>query len=171
MYFSAIVKISIQIFFSRSVGASHVGGVRAKSTKILAFKGIAQHDESGGRASGSKIPKNSVKLSYLPKENEETVAESSKGNDVALPYASETNQTIAGSPAIHKLFKKWLKMLLTQSPNQVVDEGLTEGPPPTEMSEESHVEIHNRGRGEFLKSVWCQFWDLDATIKLPLLIL
>lgn len=156
------------IFFS--VGTPRFSGVKVKPVKISAFKGSARNDESGGRASGSKIAKNSVKLSYIPKESEETVTESSKAHNVPLSYASETNETIAGSPAIHKLFKKWLTMLRTQTLSREADEILEEEQPLKEISE-TNIEIQNKGRGEILRTAWGQFWDLDATIKLPFLIL
>ncbi len=134
--------------------------------RISAFKGSAQNDESAGRVSGSKVPKNSVKL----KESEDPITESPKANDIPLSYTSEADQRIASSPAIHKLFKKWLTMLRTQSPSQVEDGILGEELPPTEISE-THNETENKKRGEILKAVWCHFLGLDATIKIPLLIL
>ncbi|KAJ0047736.1 hypothetical protein Pint_15491 [Pistacia integerrima] len=160
---------SLKCNFSLSIGAPRVCGVKVKPVKISAFKGSAQNDESGGRTSGSKISKNSVKLSYIPKESEETVAESSKAHNGPLPYASETKETIAGSPTIQRLFKKWLTMLQTQSPCQEADEVLGERPPPKELSE-TNIETWNMGRSETLKAVWGHFWDLDATVKIPLLI-
>lgn len=137
---------------------------------FTAFKGSAQNDETGGRASGSKIPKKSVKLSYIPKESEETVTESSEAHNVPLSYASKTKESIAGSPAIRKLFKNWLTMLRTQLPSEEVDEVLGEEQPPREMAE-TDIEIHNKGRGEILKEALAQFWAVDATIKIPLFIL
>lgn len=153
-----------------SVGAPRVVGLKVKCFKISAFKSSAQHDDSGSRGRGSKVAKNSVELSYLPKDGEETTAESPKAHNVPLSYATETDETVAASPAIHKLFKKWLTMLRTQSPNEVVDEVLGEGRPPVKMSE-AQTETQITGRGEILKAVWCHFWCLDATIKIPLLIL
>ncbi|KAK0587663.1 hypothetical protein LWI29_026542 [Acer saccharum] len=97
--------LSLKRNFCLSVGSPNVFGVRVKPVKISAFKGSAQNNESGGRASGSKISKNSIKLSYIPKER---------------------------SPAIHQLFKKWLTMLRTQSPSQVVREDLGEKLPARE---------------------------------------
>ncbi|KAL5813839.1 hypothetical protein ACOSQ3_024611 [Xanthoceras sorbifolium] len=161
--------LSLKRNFCLGVGAPHVCGVKVKPVKISAFKGSAQNDESGGGASGSKISKNSVKLSYIPKESEETITESSKSHNDPPQYTSKTNETIAGSPAIHKLFKKWLTMLRTQSPSQVVSEDLVEELPAREMPE-THIEIQNKGRVDVLRAVWCQFWDLEATIKIPLLI-
>lgn len=157
--------------FCLSVGTLRKCGVKVKSVKIsfTAFKGNSQNDEAGGRASGSKIPKNSVKLSYIPNESEETVTESSEAHNVPLSYASKTNESIAGSPAIRKLFKKWLTMLRTQLPSEEVDEVLGEEQPPSEIAE-TNIEVHNKGRGEILKEALGQFWAVDATIKIPLLI-
>ncbi|XP_044477594.1 uncharacterized protein LOC123204853 isoform X2 [Mangifera indica] len=160
---------SLKCNFSLSIGAPRVCGVKVKPVKISAFKGRAQNDESGGRGSGSKIHKNPVKLSYIPKESEETVAESAKAHNVPLPYASETKETISGSPAIQRLFKKWLTMLQTQSPCQEIDEVLGERSPPKAESG-TKFEVQNRGRGETLKADWSHFWNLDATVKIPLLI-
>jgi hypothetical protein len=148
-----------------SVGAPCIRATKRKSLRISAFKGSAQNDESAGRVSGSKVPKNSVKL----KESEDPITESPKANDIPLSYTSEADQRIASSPAIHKLFKKWLTMLRTQSPSQVEDGILGEELPPTEISE-THNETENKKRGEILKAVWCHFLGLDATIKIPLLI-
>ncbi|XP_034909153.1 uncharacterized protein [Populus alba] len=53
-------------------------GPKVKLLRISAFKGSAQNDESGGRTNGSKVSKNYVKLSYVPKENGETIISSSK---------------------------------------------------------------------------------------------
>ncbi|KAM3703931.1 hypothetical protein ACJW30_04G137000 [Castanea mollissima] len=156
-----LLKYNIRL----SVGASRIRGTKLKSLRISSFKGSAQNGESAGRVNGSKVPKNSVKL----KESEDTITESPKANDIPLSYASEANQSIASSPAIHKLFKKWLTMLRTQSPSQVEDGILGEELPPTEISE-THHGTEKKERGEILKAVWCHFLGLDATIKIPLLI-
>ncbi|KAM7272676.1 hypothetical protein ACFE04_027339 [Oxalis oulophora] len=108
--------LSLKHNFSLSIGASGTHGLKVKHFKISAFKGSAKSDESAGRANGSKVPKNSVSLSYVPKESEEAVTE----------YTSETNENVTGSPAIQKLFKKWLTMLRTQLPSLVVDNVLEE---------------------------------------------
>lgn len=153
-----------------SVGA-FVHGSKVKPLKISAFKGSAQNDDSGGRANGSKVSKNSVKLSYAPEESEETIMESPKVHSIPVSYAPEANKGITGSPAIHKLFKKWLNMLRTQSPNQVVDEILGEGLPPKEELPQTQNTTQNMERGQTLKVVWARFLGLDATIKIPLLML
>lgn len=133
--------------------------------RVSAFKGIAQNDESAGRANGSRVPKNSVKL----KDSEDT-ADSPKANDIPLSYTSEAEESIASSPAIHNLFIKFLTMLRTQSPRQVVNGVFGEEPPLREISETQHG-IQNKERGEILRRAWCYFIGLDATIKIPLLIL
>ncbi|KAG2675933.1 hypothetical protein I3760_12G028400 [Carya illinoinensis] len=56
-----------------SVGAS-CKREKLKPSRISAFKGSAQNNESAGRASGSKVPENSVKL----KGSEDPVTESPK---------------------------------------------------------------------------------------------
>ncbi|KAH7510616.1 hypothetical protein FEM48_ZijujUnG0107900 [Ziziphus jujuba var. spinosa] len=147
-----------------SVGTSCMCGLKPRTLRILAFKGSAQ-GESGGRACGPKVSKKSVKL----KENEDTVTESPKTNEVPIAYASEANESIASSPAIHGLFKKWLAILRTQSSSQMVDGILGEEPPPREISEMEHV-TQDKGRSEILKAVWRHCLSLDATIKIPLMI-
>uniref|UniRef100_A0A5B7AHH6 Embryo defective 2759 n=2 Tax=Davidia involucrata TaxID=16924 RepID=A0A5B7AHH6_DAVIN len=151
-----------------SVGAPFVCGPKGKSLRISAFKGSAQNDELGGRSSGSKSAKNSVKLSYIPQESEETLTESPKEQNVPLSYASDSDERIAGSLAIQNLFKNWLALLRTPSPNQVVDE-ILEGPAPKERSEMQNG-TQKKERSVILKAVWCYFLGLDATVKIPLLI-
>ncbi|KDP31068.1 hypothetical protein JCGZ_11444 [Jatropha curcas] len=151
-----------------SVGAC-VNGSRLKLLKIAAFKGSVRNDESGNRANGSKVSKNSVKVSYVPKESGETIMGSPKVHSVPVSYTSEANEGIAGSPVIHKLFKKWLNMLRTQPPSQVVDE-ILEGPPPSEELQQTQSTAQTKGSGEIVEAVWSHFLGLDATIKIPLLI-
>ncbi|XP_021592603.1 uncharacterized protein LOC110600149 isoform X2 [Manihot esculenta] len=141
-----------------------------KFLKISAFKGIAQSEESGNRANGSKVAKSSVKVSYVPKERGEIIKESSKVHSVPVSYTSDGNEGIAGSPAIHKLFKKWLNMLRTNSPIQVADENLGEGPSSSEELQQSQSTAQTKEGGEILKGVWFHFLGLDATLKIPLLI-
>ncbi|KAI5569328.1 hypothetical protein BDE02_12G069800 [Populus trichocarpa] len=143
-------------------------GPKVKLLRISAFKGSAQNDESGGRKNGSKVSKNYVKLSYVPKESGETIINSSKVHTIPVSYTSEANNRIAGSPAINKLFKKWLSMLRTQSPSQVADE-ILEGPPPSEELQQAQNSTQNKERVEIVKLVWCRFLILDATIKIPIL--
>ncbi|KAL3571125.1 hypothetical protein D5086_028374 [Populus alba] len=158
------VKHSLRL----SAGAfSH--GPKVKLLRVSAFKGSAQNDESGGRANGSKVSKKSVKLSYVPKESGETMMDSSKVHSIPVSYTSEANERIAGSPAINKLFKKWLSMLRTQSPSQVADEILEEGPPPREELQQAQNTTQNKERVDIVKSVWYHFLSLDATIKIPIL--
>lgn len=153
-----------------SVGAPRVqGSVIVKPLKISAFKGSAQHDESGGRTSKSKSSKNPVKLSYVPQESEETINNSSELQNVPLSYTSPENESIAGSPAIQKLFKRWLTLLRTQSPEGAVNVILGEQQSLTKISV-SQNGSQNQIRGEILKAVWCSFLGLDATVKIPLLI-
>ncbi|OVA19866.1 hypothetical protein BVC80_233g16 [Macleaya cordata] len=140
-----------------------------KRLKILAFKGNSQNDESGCRAKGSKVPTNSVKLSDVPQKGEETMMESTEIQESPLSYSSREEETIAGSPAIHKLFKKWLMMLRTQSSNQTSEGIFGDGPPQNEISE-SQIGSQEQEKGKILKAVWRYVLAVDATIKIPLLI-
>ncbi|KAG2675930.1 hypothetical protein I3760_12G028400 [Carya illinoinensis] len=139
-----------------SVGAS-CKREKLKPSRISAFKGSAQNNESAGRASGSKVPENSVKL----KGSEDPVTESPKANDVPLSFISEANESIGSSPAIQKLFLKWLTMLHTQSPSQVVD-GVLEEPPISELSKIQQL-TQNKEREKILRAAWYYFLCLDAT--------
>ncbi|EXB93587.1 hypothetical protein L484_014579 [Morus notabilis] len=138
---------------------------KLKALRISAFKGSAQNGEPGGRASGSKTAKNSIKL----KESEGAITESTQANEISLSYTAEANESVGPSPAIHELFKKWLTNLRTQSSGAAVDEILEEEPSPREMSE-TELATKNKERSVILKAVWSHFLGLDATIKIPLLI-
>lgn len=164
------LRLEILRSCSHSVGTSCIRVPKRRPLRISAFKGSAQNDDSGGRANGSKSPKNSVRLSYAPQGNEETIVESSKLQNVPLPFSSQANGTIGGSLAIQNLFKKWLTMLRTQPPSQEVDEILSEKPVVKEVSE-TQKDVQNKDRGEVLKAVWFYFLGMDAVIKIPLLIL
>ncbi|GMQ10038.1 hypothetical protein CsSME_00053197 [Camellia sinensis var. sinensis] len=161
------VVVKTDRFVSLRVGATLLHGPKAKSLRISLFKGRAQNDESGSRVSGWKSAKNSVKLSYV-QGSEETFTESQELQDAPLSYASEADETIAGSVAIQKLFKNWLTLLCTQPSNQVVDEPL-DGPDSGKISVMRNG-VQKKERGEILKAVWCYFWGLDAAVKIPLLI-
>ncbi|XP_030458365.1 uncharacterized protein LOC115678992 isoform X1 [Syzygium oleosum] len=139
---------------------------RVKCLRISSFKGSARNDESSGRANGT-TSKNSVKLSYLPNESDETIVDSPKAQNVPVSYTSEADEGIGGSPAIQRLFRKWLTILRTGSHGQLVDEISGEALPPRGVSEtEKPVEE----RSQLIKALWCHFWGLDATIKVPLMI-
>ncbi|KAF2293298.1 hypothetical protein GH714_040675 [Hevea brasiliensis] len=163
-----MLNTEIELNYFHSVGAC-VHGPKVKFLKISAFKGSAQNKESGNRANGSEVAKNSVNLSYVPKESGETIMESPKFHSVPVSYTSDGNGGIAGSPAIHKLFKKWLNMLRTDSPSQVADEILRE-PPSSEELQQTQNTVQTKEGHEILKPVWFHFLGLDATIKIPLLI-
>lgn len=140
-----------------------------KRLKVLAFKGSSQNDESGYRAKGSKVRRSSVKLSDVPHKGEETVTESPEIQDNPLSCCAGKEETLASSPAIQKLFKKWLMMLRTQSSNQISDGVFGLGPPQSEKAE-SQIRSQEKENGKILKAVGRYFWGLDATIKIPLLI-
>ncbi|KAF8390457.1 hypothetical protein HHK36_024983 [Tetracentron sinense] len=144
-------------------------GPKRKPLKISAFKGSAQNEESGVRSSDIKSTKNSVKLSYVSHEGEETMAGSPQRQNGSLSFASEEGEdTISASPAIQKLFKKWLMMLRTQS-SQATDGVFVEEPPQMKKSV-SQKGSQKQEVGKMLKAACFYFLGLDATIKIPLLI-
>ncbi|MCL7031237.1 hypothetical protein MKW94_006634 [Papaver nudicaule] len=138
-----------------------------KRLKVLAFK--AQNDESGYRAKGSKVHRSSVKLSDVPHKGEEIVMESTELHDTPLSCCAGNEETLGSSPAIQKLFKKWLMMLRTQPSNQTSDGIFGNGAPEGEKVE-SQIASQQQEKGKILKAVGRYFWGLDATIKIPLLI-
>ncbi|MCL7033882.1 hypothetical protein MKW94_017677 [Papaver nudicaule] len=140
-----------------------------KRLKVLAFKGSSQNDESGYRAKGSKVHRSSVKLSDVPHKGEEIVMESTELHDTPLSCCAGKEETLGSSPAIQKLFKKWLMMLRTQPSNQTSDGIFGNGAPEGEKVE-SQITSQQQEKGKILKAVGRYFWGLDATIKIPLLI-
>ncbi|XP_020548451.1 uncharacterized protein LOC105157246 isoform X2 [Sesamum indicum] len=158
--------ISLKCRSYSSVGSSLVLGPKSKSFKISAFKGSSRHDDSGGRANGSKSLKNPVKVSYLQQEGESPL-ESSKVQNVVPASYTAADGTTTRSLAIQNLFKKWLILLRTPPQSQSVGGALDE-PCSTETSEMPNS-MQKQERGEILKSVWCYFLGLDATIKIPFL--
>ncbi|KAK9080512.1 hypothetical protein SSX86_000270 [Deinandra increscens subsp. villosa] len=145
---------------------------KRKSLKISSFKGNVQNDESGGREKGSKSTKNDVKLSYVPKDRSETIADSPKmkNNHATSIPTSNMDETTAGSQAIQQLFKSWLTLLRTpSSQSEIPDETLEEGPSSNEMVE-TGCKIQNSRRSMLLKAVWASFMGLDPAIKIPAMI-
>lgn len=152
-----------------SIAASHTYGLKVKNIGISTFKGSGQNNELRGRTNNAFLSKNTIKVSYVPKDREETMIESSNVHNVPLAYASETSENHLGFPAIQKLFKKWIMILLSQSPHQVMDEVTGVGPPPRDTSE-TQIGTQSNGKSEILKMVWNHFWDMDVTIKIPILL-
>ncbi|CAH1418939.1 unnamed protein product [Lactuca virosa] len=146
---------------------------KRKPLKISSFKGNVQNDESGARENGSKSTKNPVKLSYLPQDRKETLAESPKvKNNHATPTSNMQQETTAGSQAIQQLFKSWLTLLRTpssSSQSQLPNETLEETSE-NEIVETDDKKIQTSGRGVILKTVWRNLLGLDATIKIPAMI-
>ncbi|PNX97394.1 hypothetical protein L195_g020623 [Trifolium pratense] len=130
---------------------------KIKPLRISGFKGIAHNDDSRTRASWLKAPKTSVGLE-----------DSGETHNVSFSYASEAGNNLETSSAFHGLFKKWLKMLRTQSSCQEV-EGFFGKLTPT-VSPEILPMSRGKETSEVLKVAWSYFLALDATIKIPLLI-
>ncbi|XP_022726597.1 uncharacterized protein LOC111282659 isoform X2 [Durio zibethinus] len=155
-----LVTHQMQMAYFCSVGAPHTCGLKAKNIRISAFKGSPQNDESLDRANDASVPKNSIKVSYVAKDGEETMIESSKAHNGLLFYALETSENVVGCPAIQKLFKKWIMILRSQSPSQVMDEALGERPPPRDASE-TQIGTQSNRKSDILKKYsmlpGCQF--------------
>nr|GMD34560.1 Embryo defective 2759 isoform 2 [Ipomoea batatas] len=139
---------------------------KAKVLKILAFKSSSQNNSGG--SSGSKTKKESIKLSIVSQGNEETSVESPRAQNLPISYTSETVDTTSGTLAIQKIFKHWLAILRTPSPDQAIGETV-EGPSSTEAVEPQNL-VQQKERGNILQAVWSYFVGLDATIKINLLI-
>lgn len=102
-------------------------------------------------------------------ENGEVKSKFPKANNVPLSCASEGNENLAVSSGIHKLLKKWHTMLHTLPPNQGEEEIL--GEPPPDVLPNSLQGTQKTVKGQSLKAAWSYFLALDATIKIPFLIL
>ncbi|KAL8465510.1 hypothetical protein ACS0TY_034852 [Phlomoides rotata] len=155
--------VSLKCRSCSSGGASLVLGSKSKVFKVSAFKSGNQHDDSGGRANGSKSLK-TVKVSYLQHESEESSGYTQQ-HLVPAPYSAADEKTTS-SLAIQNLFKNWLMLLRTPSQTQQVEGSPEE--PHVKTSEKSNA-VQKQERGEILKTAWCYFLGLDATIKIPLL--
>lgn len=154
-----------------SLGSPCSGGLKAKSFRVTSFKGGIQNSESGGSEGGKRITNNSVKLSYRSDDDENNVNSSPKAQNTSISYTSEADDSVTGQPAIQKLFKKWLTLLRTQSPVQVVDEALGGEEAPQTTKPETETEIKKTESLQSAKSTfWTLFWSLDVSIKIPLLL-
>lgn len=153
-----------------SHGGLAILSTKEKPLKVSAFKGSAQNDESEGRANGSKLSKSSVRLSYVQEEREKSIEETPVVQKVPFSNTSEEREeTLAGSPAIENLFKKWLVMLRTQTPNHATDNIFKESPGQIEISGCQSQTLQQRAN-VLLKAVLGYFAGLGAAIKIPLMI-
>lgn len=154
-------------FLSRSA-AQHIREAKGKPLQISSFKGNVQTDGAGDASSKPLVHKNSVQISLVQQDREETLTESSTPQDLPVCNASESNQKRSTSQAINRLFTKWLSLLRTEAPGQAGD-NILEGPPQTAHLQEQK-EVKLKERGEVLKVVLSYFLGLDSTITIPLLI-
>ncbi|GFP79900.1 hypothetical protein PHJA_000133400 [Phtheirospermum japonicum] len=163
-------SISLKCRLCSSIGASFVLGPKSKLSKISAFKGSRQYDDTNGIANGTKSLKNDDKVSYSQNRSEESsVVENSnvQNNVVPTRYTASDETTTTRFMAIHDLFKNWLMLLRMPSQTQPVEEVIEE--PSSSIT--SEIQNTKRERcGIMLNAVWCNFLGLDATIKLPLLV-
>ncbi|MCH93958.1 hypothetical protein A2U01_0014912, partial [Trifolium medium] len=143
----------------------HICGSKFRPLTITGFKGRDRNDDSVTRSNEVKIRKTSVKV----EEKREVKSESPKTHNVPLSGASDANESLEESSVIHKLFKKWVTILCSPSSNQGVEESL--GEPPPEVLSKTSQGMQQTEKNQTLKVVWSTFQSLDATIKIPLLIL
>ncbi|CAN0890354.1 hypothetical protein LINGRAHAP2_LOCUS16387 [Linum grandiflorum] len=151
-------RSSMKCYFRSSVGTG-VHGVKARVLRVSSFQGNPKNDDASDRSCGSRGSKNSG----------ETLRELPKAQSLPISCSSEPSEGLAGSPAIHRLFKNWLNMLQSHSSNQVAD-GVLGGPgQPEEVAETQNVALETQPRFVLL-DVFHHFWQLKATIKIPILI-
>ncbi|KAC9378524.1 hypothetical protein R6Q59_010297 [Mikania micrantha] len=167
--FPLVKRTDIILLKHRSCLCVKVPLSKRKSLKISSFKGNVQNDESGGQEKGTKSTKNAVKLSYVPKDRNETFVESPKvKNNHATPVPTNMDEITAGSQAI-QLFKSWLTLLRTPSQSEIPDGTLKEDPSTNEVLE-TDCKIQNSGKSVILKAIWASFLGLDPAIKIPAMI-
>ncbi|CAL1367417.1 unnamed protein product [Linum trigynum] len=162
-------RFSAKCYLHSSVGIG-VHGLKTKLLRVSSFQGSAKNDDAGGRSSWSKGSKNSVKISYVSDDSGESLRELPKAQSVPVSYTPEPNEGVGGSPAINNLFKKWLNLLRSHSSSQVAD-GILEGPGQREEVAQTQSITQETQRRSFLSRGFHHFWQLDATIKIPILLL
>ncbi|CAI0398530.1 unnamed protein product [Linum tenue] len=161
-------RFSAKCYLHSSVGIG-IHGLKTKLLRVSSFQGSAKNDDAGGRSSWSKGSKNSVKISYVSDDSGESLRELPKAQSVPVSYTPEPNEGVGGSPAINNLFKKWLSLLRSHSSSQVAD-GILEGPGPREEVAQTQSITQETQRRSFLSRGFHHFWQLDATIKIPILL-
>ncbi|XP_051118228.1 uncharacterized protein LOC127242648 [Andrographis paniculata] len=161
--------ISLKCRSRSSVGAAVIHRPKQKIFKIYAFKGGNRYDDSSSRTNGSKSIKNSAKVSFLQDESEESSLKSSKVHDVVPDPCTSAAETASRSVAIQKLFKNWLMLLRTQPQTEPVERAAAE-PSSTESSETPNT-VAKQETIQLVKAAAAYLMNLDATIKIPVLIL
>jgi len=132
---------------------------------ITGFKGSDRNDDSVTRDNELKVRKTSVRV----EEKGGVKSKSPKTHNVPRSTASDANESLAASSGVRKLLRKWLTILCSPPSNQGVAEILGE-PPPGGLPETSQG-MQRTEKSQTLKVVWSAFQALEATIKIPLLIL
>ena len=145
-----------------SVGPPHICGSKLRPLTITGFKVRDRNDGSITSANELKVHKTSVRV----EEKGEVKSESPKSHKVPPCGTSDTNENLAASSGIHKLFKKWLTILCSPPSDQGMEEILGE----QQVLPKSSQGMKRTEKSQTLKIVWSTFQALDATIKIPLLI-
>lgn len=132
-------------------------GSNRKSLRISSFKGC-------DRVQGSQYRSNRVKIPCVSWDHKENLLGPPSVHNIGAQPISDTDVTTTGSVAIHKLFKSWLALLPLASPNQVQT---LDGAYLDKRVEADHKLL----KDGILKTVWGKFLGMDATIKIPAIIL
>lgn len=90
-------------------------------------------------------------------------------HNVTVSSSSAADETTEGSQTTQNLFRKWLTLLRSPSPNQVVDDAFVVSSSREIAKKKDGMQKNETG--EILRAVWYAFMGLDATMKIPLLIL
>ncbi|CAN1845853.1 hypothetical protein LINPERHAP1_LOCUS37994 [Linum perenne] len=158
---SSLVKFRTSRFEQNSFHSVGTGihGLKTKILRVSSFQGSPKNDDASDRSCGSKGSKS----------NGEAFREVPKAQSLPISCSSEPSEGLAGSPAIHRLFKNWLNMLQSHSSNQVAD-GVLGGPGQTEeVAQTENVVLQTQPRNILLEG-FHHLWHLSATIKIPILI-
>lgn len=148
--------------------ARYIHDAKGKPLQISSFKSNVHNDEARNGSSKSVSPKNSVKISFVQHDTEETLTQSAAAEDAEVSNAPESNKAKSGSLDVRGLFRSWLNVLCTDVPHHAVD-NILEGPPQMDNVQEPKKSSTTEKSG-ILKVVFCYFLGLDATIAVPLLI-
>ncbi|KAL9267066.1 hypothetical protein AKJ16_DCAP19242 [Drosera capensis] len=141
-------------------------GARVRSCQVTSFKGN-EENKSEDESSITKFTKNRLQI-YFSRHGDMTLADFPKLLDGAVSYAVvAANKTASRSQAVHRLFSKWIKQH-TERPNES-GEAIVEGPSQTELVQ-AQTGTHMEERSNVLMLALRYFLELDATIKVPLLI-
>lgn len=137
---------------------------------MSSFKGNDHGDPANGMERDSKCSKQ-VQLPLAPQDREEVEAASTDSSSDSLPCASVSGESnVAGSQAIERLFKSLLSMLWAQRSADGIDDFHGRRPAADEIAENQEKMLEKKA-DNMAKAALLWLMGLDATLKIPLLIL